>query len=123
MATVVPALRLVTAIPYERMNLLFVGINGNVLAIDHASGEEVWRVKLKGDFVNLSFEGDSLFAAAQGELYCLDPSTGHIRWNNPLKGLGWGIVTFGTADNNQAATHHKHDQDAAAATAAHNTAG
>ena len=105
------------------MSLLFVGINGNVLAIDRGSGEEVWRVKLKGDFVNLSLEGGSLFAAAHGELYCLEPSTGHIRWNNPLKGLGWGIATFATADNNPAATRHKQDEDNAGAAATTTAAG
>ena len=28
------------------------------------------------------------------ELFCLDPSSGHIVWYNKLKGLGLGIVAF-----------------------------
>ena len=75
--------------------LLFIGIKGSAIAIDRASGQEVWRSKLKGsDFVNVVLEDGELFAAAHGELFCLDAATGSIRWHNPLKGLGWGLVTI-----------------------------
>ena len=34
-------------------NLLFIGIAGNVVALDRTTGTEVWRSELKGnDFVN-----------------------------------------------------------------------
>ena len=104
------------------MSLLFIGIKGTVLAIDRASGGEVWRTKLKGDFVNLTLDGGDLFVAARGELCCLDPSTGQIRWSNPLKGLGYGIVTFATAGNAPAIARKKKDDAAAAATTAATTA-
>src|SRR5947199_819513 len=83
-------------------NLLFIGISGNVLALDRATGEEVWRTKLKGgDFVNVVYENDALFATAKGELFCLDPTTGDVRWNNKLTGLGWGLVTIAGSGGSQ----------------------
>jgi outer membrane protein assembly factor BamB len=74
---------------------VFIGIGGTVLALDRATGEEVWRTPLKGsDFVNVALDGGQLLASARGEVYCLDPATGEILWSNPLKGLGWGLVSF-----------------------------
>ncbi len=85
-------------------SVLFIGINGTVLAVDRASGQEIWRTKLKGgDFVNVVLESGDLFAAAHGELYCLDIATGRVRWHNPLKGLGWGPVSIAGANEQQAA--------------------
>jgi outer membrane protein assembly factor BamB len=108
------------------MSLLYIGIAGNVAALDRASGKVVWSVKLqgafvnrlKGDFVNLTLEAGDLFASACGELCCLDPATGHIRWTNSLRGLGNGIVTFATAGNVPAGAQRKRDDDEAAATTA-----
>ena len=78
-------------------NLIYVGIKGTVSALDRASGQAVWSTKLKGyDFVNLILEGEDLFAAARGEVFCLDPETGSIRWNNSMPGFGWGLVTIAT---------------------------
>src|SRR5579872_4140526 len=74
---------------------LFIGIRGAVLAIDRINGQELWRSTLKGrDFVNVVLEGGDLYAATQGELFCLDPGTGHVRWHTQLKGLGRGLVTI-----------------------------
>ncbi len=100
------------------MSALFIGINGKVVAVDRTTGEEIWRAKLGGDFVNLTIDGGELFAATQGELYCLDPVTGSVRWHNPLKGLGYGIVTFATAGNVQAIMRKKRDEEDAAASGA-----
>ena len=66
------------------------------MALDPGSGSELWRTKLKsGVFVTLAVQGDVVFAAAGGELFCLDAATGSIRWHNRLKGLGTNVVTFG----------------------------
>jgi outer membrane protein assembly factor BamB len=74
---------------------IFIGIKGTVLALDRATGEEVWRTPLKGSsFVNLALDGGGLLASTHGEVFCLDPATGGIRWNNPLRGLGYGLVSF-----------------------------
>jgi len=74
---------------------IYIGIKGTVLALDRATGEEVWRTPLKGgSFVNLTLDGGVLLAATRGEVFCLDPATGDIRWTNPLRGLGYGLVSF-----------------------------
>jgi outer membrane protein assembly factor BamB len=74
---------------------IVIGIGGHVLALDRATGQEVWRVKLKGsDFVNVAVDGRDVFATSRGQLYCLDISSGAIRWQNELKGLGWGLVSI-----------------------------
>jgi len=71
---------------------LFIGIRGAVLAIDRTNGQEVWRSPLKGrDFVNLVLEDGDLYAATQGELFCLELSTGHVRWHTQLKGAQAGL--------------------------------
>ena len=100
---------------------VFIGVNGTVLAIDRATGQEVWRVALKGsDFVNVALQDGDLFAATHGELFCLDVATGHIRWHNPLKGLGWGLVTI--AGNEQSVILRAKQQEEEAAAAGATTA-
>lgn len=74
---------------------VFIGIKGTVVALDRATGQEVWCVGLTGsDFVNVAVEEGAVLAATKGELFCLDPATGQIRWHNPLKGLGRGLITI-----------------------------
>src|SRR6266567_3986212 len=83
-------------------NLLFIGIKGTVLALDRANGREIWRTDLKrSDFVNLTIDGGALYAATAGELYCLDPATGQMRWHNELKGLGRGLIAIAQAGSQQ----------------------
>jgi outer membrane protein assembly factor BamB len=103
-------------------DLIFLGIKGCVVALDRATGTEVWNSALKGtDFVNVVHTGGELLAATHGEIYCLDQATGHIRWRNPLKGLGWGLVTIAAegirAGQGTALLKHRRDQEAAAAAA------
>ncbi|MGE0354814.1 MAG: PQQ-binding-like beta-propeller repeat protein [Gemmatimonadales bacterium] len=75
---------------------LFVGIKGQVLALDSTTGAEIWRTKLKStDFVTLASDGGSrVFAATRGEVFCLDGATGAVLWTNRMSGLGWGLVTL-----------------------------
>jgi outer membrane protein assembly factor BamB len=76
-------------------SLILTGIKGHVIALDKATGREVWRIKLKrADFVNLLTDGNHVFAATSGEVFCLDGATGSILWNNPMKGLGLGLVSL-----------------------------
>ncbi|HZS04115.1 MAG TPA: PQQ-binding-like beta-propeller repeat protein [Blastocatellia bacterium] len=84
-------------------NLIFIGIKGTVVALDRATGEEVWRTIMKGsDFVNLVIDGENLYATTKGEIFCLDPSSGQLRWHNRLSGMGLGLVTIATPSGNQA---------------------
>lgn len=76
-------------------NLLYIGIGGHVLALDPATGEEVWRRKLQAhSFQTILRRGDRVFAGVGGELWCLDAATGEILWTNKLKGLGMGLISF-----------------------------
>ena len=101
-------------------SIIFVGIQGTVLALDRATGQEVWRSKLKSaDFTNIVLQDGALYAATDGELFCLDPASGQVRWHNQLKGLGRGLITIGTYAGQQTlAMSEKQRQDAAAAAAA-----
>lgn len=81
----------------QRSDRLFIGVGGHVVALDPATGTELWRTKLKGSsFVTIWHSGNQLFAGANGELFCIDPSAGNILWQNRLKGLGMGVVAFAT---------------------------
>lgn len=80
--------------PLPRLEqLVFVGINGWVAALDRDSGEIVWKCnELKSGFTTLLLDGDRLIVSTNGYVYCLDPQTGRVVWNNPLRGLGTGIA-------------------------------
>ena len=104
-----------------RANFVFIGIKGSVVALDRSTGSQVWTASLKGgDFVNVMLGDDELYAATKGELFCLDIATGHIRWRNPLKGLGWGLVSIAApgSQENQIALFEKRKRDQEAAAAA-----
>ena len=85
--------------PRDLRTLLFVGIKASVVALDARSGDEVWRVKLKGmsDFVTVLWDGEFLVAATYGELFGLDPRDGTITWHNKMKGLGLGFVSLASS--------------------------
>ncbi len=77
---------------------VFLGVHGEVIALDRTTGQEVWHVKLTGgDFVNLLLDQDRVIATTKGEVYCVDAATGQLLWHNNLPGLGWGLITIATA--------------------------
>jgi outer membrane protein assembly factor BamB len=95
---------------------LFVGVGGHIAAIDSATGEELWRTKLKtANVATVSIVGDRIYGAASGELFCLDPATGAIMWRNRLKGLGMGVVVFPGMGDAVAASVSEHQRRASAA--------
>jgi outer membrane protein assembly factor BamB len=106
--------------------LVYVGIGGNVVALDEATGTEVWLAELRGnDYVSVLWDGVALLASCDGEVWRLEPRTGAEIWHNGLKGLGRGLASLattrqstarGTADAD-AAQHHIERQRAAAAAA------
>ena len=105
---------------------VFIGIRGTVLAIDRATGQEIWRTALKGgDFVNVALHDGDLYAATHGELFCLDAATGNVRWHNALKGLGWGLLTIAPSGGQQTVMmrQRQQQQEAAAAAGAAGAAG
>jgi outer membrane protein assembly factor BamB len=103
-----------------KSSLLFIGVKGTVLALDRATGKQVWSTKLKGsDFVNVARDDGDLYATNKGEIFCLDPATGQIRWSNPLKGYGWGLISIASAGSSQSVLiRAKQAEEEAAAAAA-----
>jgi len=87
-------------------DVLYIGINGHVAAIDPATGREIWRTALGGgglfshpghqDVCVLEHEG-RVFAGCHGHLFCLDAATGQSLWRNDLSGLGRNDVTLAIA--------------------------
>jgi outer membrane protein assembly factor BamB len=102
---------------FSMPSLIFIGVHGTVLGLDKATGTEIWRTKLRGsDFVNVAVQDGDVFASSKGEIYCLRPDDGGIRWHNKLEGLGWGLVTIaGDTQNAAMAQKIRRDQAAAAA--------
>ena len=75
------------------------------------------------DFVNVALDNNKLFAATRGELFCLDPQSGEVRWHNPLKGFGLGLVSIAglgmatSAWNTLATDKKRQEKDAASSDA------
>ena len=81
-------------------HLIFIGIKGSVVALNRATGQQVWATHLKGsDFVNVILQDGAVLASCYGEIYCLDPLMGAGVWHNPLKGFGRGLATIATERN------------------------
>ena len=102
--------------------IIYLGVKGSVVAIDSSTGQTIWSTSLKGaEFVNVVLDGNNLFATTRGEIFCLDPQGGGIRWHNPLKGYGLGLITIAGEGIPQNATlgaeKIRRDQEQAAAAA------
>ncbi len=105
--------------------IIYLGVKGSVMAVDSSTGQQVWLTQLKGtEFVNVVLDGDNLYATTRGEIFCLDPQGGGIRWHNPLRGYGWGLITVAGEGIAQSATvtnaekRRRDQQQAAAASSA-----
>ncbi len=73
--------------------LIFVGLNGWVTALDRDTGEVAWcNAELKSGYTTLLLDGDRLIVSTNGYMYCLDPENGRIVWSNPLRGYGTGVT-------------------------------
>jgi outer membrane protein assembly factor BamB len=98
---------------------VIVGLRGTVVALDVATGAELWRTALKGsDFVNVTLLNGIAYAATKGELFALDSATGTRLWHNTLKGLGLGLMTIaGAAQVPSSVALRRKQQEAAAAAA------
>jgi outer membrane protein assembly factor BamB len=82
--------------------LAFIGIKGSVVALNRATGKQVWATHLKGwDFVNVVVQDGAVLASCCGEIFSVDRLTGVVRWHNPLKGFGTGLATIAVELNAQ----------------------
>src|SRR5262245_34403970 len=73
-------------------NLIFVGLNGRVAALDRRSRDIVWQWSCphSSGYVSLLLDRDRLVVSVNGYTHCLDPLTGAQGWENTLKGFGTG---------------------------------
>lgn len=108
-------------------DLVFVGFNRRVVALDRYSGEIRWDWKASkgGGFVSILIDGDRLIVNCQGYTWCLDPLSGEEVWFQPLKGYGTGIAALASLrggsssiDVSAAASHHAAAEAAASGGAA-----
>jgi hypothetical protein len=80
--------------------LVFIGIRGSVVALNRATGQQVWETRLKGsDFVNVILQDGAVLATCRGEVFCLNSLTGILMWQNPLRGFGTGLATIALEHN------------------------
>ena len=104
-------------------DLVYVGFNRRVIALDRYTGEIVWEWKApKGQgFVSVLLDGDRLIVGIYGYIYCLDPIYGQVVWENLLKGKGVGVTGLasvsGTTLSAEAAAVIAQQRAAAAAAA------
>jgi outer membrane protein assembly factor BamB len=89
-------------VEYTLLDLVFVGFNRRVLALDRDTGDVVWNWKSPAGsgFPAILVDGDRLVVSVQGYMYCLDPITGEEIWSNPLKGLGVGTACIASLHGN-----------------------
>ena len=105
-------------------DLIFVGFNSRVAALDRFTGEIAWEWKSPqgSGYVSIFLDGDRLIAAVNGYVYCLDPLFGQVVWHNPMKGFGFGVTSVasvnGASDADSVAEAARAAAAAAAATAA-----
>lgn len=99
-------------------DLVYVGFNSRIAALNRSTGELVWDWKAPSGsgFVALLLEGDQLVVSVSGYTYALDPATGETLWTNLLKGFGYGIPclvsTSGTTLSHSAAAAEQEAQQA-----------
>jgi len=107
-------------------DLVYVGFNRRVIALDRYTGETVWDWKSpKGSgFPAILLDGDRLIVSVQGYMFCLEPTTGSLVWENELKGFGTGIPCIASLHGSTSGAHMAQTSaDAAAAAAASHGAG
>jgi outer membrane protein assembly factor BamB len=87
---------------YEINDLLFLGFNSRVVALDRDTGALIWSWKApkgRSSYVAILVDDEQLFVSIDGYTYCLDPFKGNQLWFNGLKGFGYGLPTLATATN------------------------
>jgi len=83
-------------------NLVFVGLNSRVAALDRQTGQTQWQWRApkprSGGYVSLlAINDQQLIASVNGYTYCLDPRTGAQMWANDLPGFGSQVASIAVA--------------------------
>jgi outer membrane protein assembly factor BamB len=110
-------------------DLLFVGFNRRIAAMQRSDGQLVWQWKAPhgSGYVALLLDGGTLFASVDGYTYALDPATGELLWTNTLSGLGTGVpclaTMIGTSGGGAAAAELARRSSSSSSPSDHGTAG
>jgi outer membrane protein assembly factor BamB len=83
-------------------NLVFVGLNSRVAALDRNTGQTQWQWRApkphSGGYVSLlPLNSQQLIVSVNGYTYCLDPRTGAQVWANDLPGFGSQVASIAAA--------------------------
>ena len=95
-------------------HMVFVGLNGRVVALDRDSGDILWEWHSQhgAGYTTVLVDRDRLVVSASGYIYCLAASSGELLWHNPLTGFGCGVASLATLGDRTS------DSDVGAAAAA-----
>ena len=83
-------------------DIVIIGCNGYVAAIQTGNGEELWRTKLwasllggsRGLDVSVLIDGNKIFAGCSGRIFAIDVTDGKVLWENELSGIGYNEVAL-----------------------------
>lgn len=80
----------------ELAQLVFVGFNSRVVALDRATGKVVWDWKSRSGkgYTTVLLDGDRLIVSVMGYTYGMHPLTGEELWFNELAGMGSGVASL-----------------------------
>lgn len=89
-------------LPAMQKDILIIGCNGYVAAIDTIAGKEIWRTKLRegmlggsrGNDVSVLVADSKVLAGCNGRIYGLNIADGSILWSNDLEGIGFNEVAL-----------------------------
>ena len=86
----------------ELDDLVFVGLNSRVAALDRKTGQMQWQWRAakphSGGYVSLlPLNSQQLIVSVNGYTYCLDPRTGAQVWANDLPGFGSQVASLAAA--------------------------
>ena len=87
-------------------DLIFVGFNKRVAAMDRHTGQVIWDWKApKGSmYVTLLLDGDQLIVSVNGYMYALRAMTGVQLWMNTMSGFGSGVTCL-TSERGSSSSH------------------
>jgi outer membrane protein assembly factor BamB len=87
-------------------DLIFVGFNKRVAAMDRHTGQVIWDWKApKGSmYVTLLLDGDQLIVSVNGYMYALRAMTGEQLWMNTMSGFGSGVTCL-TSERGNSSSH------------------
>jgi outer membrane protein assembly factor BamB len=82
--------------------IIIIGCNGFVLALNLETGVEKWRVKLRsgvlsssrGSDVSVLVDENRVYAGCNGRIYALHINDGYMLWQNELNGIGFNEVAL-----------------------------